>query len=65
MTTSLEAGVRYTGIDQSKSGERGKGIVLYVFVDPKAKSARARYIRVAVIDIIIAEGGWNICCVKG
>lgn len=29
-------------------------------VDPKVKSTRERCIRVAAIDIVIHEGGWNI-----
>jgi hypothetical protein len=30
-------------------------------VDPKTKSDRERYIRVAAIDIVTSEGNWNIC----
>ena len=32
----------------------------YMSVDPKTKSDRERYIRVAAIDIATNEGNWNI-----
>jgi hypothetical protein len=38
--------------------------LLYISAE-KPKSARERYIRVAVIDIVIREGITNICVVVG